>query len=93
MAEAQTDSNSERKTRQYEKIISGLRLGGLQKQFLHDRWLDQLVWFESKALANQRRYYVLRVMTIVGGLIVPALVSLNLRGDNAAAALPGRLSP
>ena len=87
MAEAQTDSNSERKTRQYEKIISGLPLSELQKQFLHDRWLDQLVWFESKALANQRRYYVLRVMTIVGGLIVPALVSLNLRGDNVATAL------
>ena len=87
MAEAQTESNSERKTRQYEKIISGLPLSELQKQFLHDRWLDQLVWFESKSVANQHRYYVLRVMTIVGGLIVPALVSLNLRGDNVATAL------
>jgi len=87
MAEAQTESNSERRTRQYEKIISGLPLNELQKQFLHDRWLDQLVWFETKSVANQHRYYVLRVVTIVGGLIVPALVSLNLRGDSVATAL------
>lgn len=87
MAEAKTDNRSERTTRQYEKIISGLPLNELQKQFLRDRWLDQLVWFETKAVANQHRYYVLRVMTIVGGLIVPALVSLNLRGDNVATAL------
>ena len=87
MAEASKDSNAKRMNRQFEEIIAGLQLSDLQTRFLRDRWLDQLLWFENKAHANQRRYYALRLVTIVGGLIVPALVSLNVRGDNVAEAL------
>jgi hypothetical protein len=85
MAETGKDSHATRTSRQFEEIIAGLQLNDLQKRFLHDRWLDQLLWFESKAEVNQRRYYVLRLVTIVGGLIVPALVSLNVRNDVAEA--------
>jgi Protein of unknown function (DUF4231) len=83
MAETNTDSGAMRTKRQFEEIIGGLRLNELQKRFLHDRWLDQLLWFENKAQVNQRRYYALRLVTIVGGLIVPALVSLNVGNDVA----------
>jgi hypothetical protein len=69
---------------QFEEIIDSLSLGDLQKRFLRDRWLDQLLWFESKAGLNQRRYYVLRLVTIIGGVIVPTLVSLNVRENNVA---------
>jgi hypothetical protein len=69
---------------QFEQMIDGIALGDLQKRFLRDRWLEQLLWFESKATANQRRYYVFRLVTIVGGVIVPALVSLNVRQNNVA---------
>jgi hypothetical protein len=68
-------------------MIDGLALGDLQKQFLHGRWLDQLLWFERKSAQNQRRYYGLRLVTIVGGVIVPALVSLNLRKAHVAEVL------
>lgn len=85
MAETSKDSDSKRTKRQFEEIIAGLQLNELQKRFLRDRWLDQLLWFEHKAEVNQRRYYVLRLMTIVGGLIVPALVSLNVQNDVAEA--------
>jgi Protein of unknown function (DUF4231) len=72
---------------QFEEIIDSLSLGDLQKRFLRDRWLDQLLWFESKAGLNQRRYYLLRLVTIVGGVIVPALVSLNVRENDVAETL------
>ncbi|HEU0303512.1 MAG TPA: DUF4231 domain-containing protein [Gaiellaceae bacterium] len=82
MAKAKKESYRQRTQRQFEEIIDGLELNELQKRFLDDRWLDQLTWFETKAEANQRRYYALRIVTIVGGLIVPALVSLNVsEGD------------
>jgi hypothetical protein len=49
---------------------------------MRSRWLDQIVWLEGKANGSQRWYYGLRLVAIIGGLVVPALVSLNLNdGD------------
>jgi Protein of unknown function (DUF4231) len=81
------ESSRRRAQRQFEEIIDSLDLDELQKRFLRDRWLEQLTWFETKADVNQRRFYVLRLVTIVGGLIVPALVSLNIRENDVAEAL------
>lgn len=64
---------------QFSEIFDRLDLDDLRKRFLRDRWLDQLLWFERKAGINQRRFYLLRILTIVGGVVVPALVSLNVR--------------
>jgi hypothetical protein len=79
MAQANQDGDGEHRQQQFGQIIDGLALGDLQKRFLHYRWLDQLLWFERKSGSNQRRYYALRLVIIVGGVIVPALVSLNIR--------------
>jgi hypothetical protein len=55
----------------------------LQKRFLYSRWLDQVTWMEAKAKCAQKRYYAMRLVAIVGGVFVPALVGLNL-GDAPA---------
>jgi uncharacterized protein DUF4231 len=68
-------------------IVDALALGELQKRFLDDRWLDQVNWLERRARGNQRRYYWLRTLTIVGGVIVPALVSLNVRSKSVASSV------
>ena len=67
--------------RQFEEIIAGLSLQDIQKQYLTSRWLEQLLWFDSKAAMNQRRFYSLRLVTIVGGVVVPAIVSYNVGQD------------
>jgi hypothetical protein len=59
------------------KLIDTLELTDLQKHCLRSRWLDQILWMEGKANRYRNRYYILRLTTIVGGVIVPALVSLN----------------
>jgi hypothetical protein len=87
MAEETKERYEEQLEGQFRQIIDGLALSDLQKRFLRDRWLDQLRWFESKSVYNQRRYYALRLVIIVGGVIVPALVSLNIRHNNVAATL------
>jgi hypothetical protein len=61
-------------------LIEALELTELQKHFLRSRWLDQVLWMESKAGTCQWRYYALRLVAIVGGVIIPALVSLNIGG-------------
>lgn len=64
-------------------LVDALDLSDLQKHFLRSRWLDQVLWMEGRADNARRLYYGLRLTAIIGGVIVPALVSLNLGGASA----------
>lgn len=58
-------------------LIDMIELSDLQKRFMKSRWLDQVLWLESRATKSRSRHYSLRLITIIGGVIVPALVSVN----------------
>ncbi|MEH1795710.1 DUF4231 domain-containing protein [Nostoc sp.] len=62
----------------FNKLFEGMTLGDGQRHFLRSRWLDQVLWMEGKAILSRDRHYLLRITTIVGGVILPALVSLNI---------------
>ncbi len=72
----------------YGNLIDALQLSDMQKHFLRSRWLDQVLWMESKCAKTQRWYYLLRLVAIIGGVIVPALVGLKL-GDGE---IPGLIT-
>jgi hypothetical protein len=61
----------------FGEIFDTLTLPDFQRKFLTSRWLDQVLWMEAQAGKARNRYYRARLMTIVGGIILPALVSLN----------------
>ncbi|MEC4852415.1 MAG: DUF4231 domain-containing protein, partial [Jaaginema sp. PMC 1079.18] len=63
-------------------LIDRLDISDLRKDFLKNRWLDQVIWLEGRAKKEQSRHYLLRMTTIVGGVIVPALVGFNNPNDN-----------
>jgi Protein of unknown function (DUF4231) len=65
-------------------LIDAVELPDLHKRFLRLRWLDQMLWAERRAGQARDRYYALRMLAIIGGVIVPALVSLNLQASIAA---------
>ncbi len=67
-----------------DQLISAIELPELNKQFLRARWLEQILWMEEKALDALWWHRVLRLATIIGGVIVPALVSLNIASDMQA---------
>lgn len=58
-------------------LIDMIELSELQKRFMKSRWLDQVLWLESRATKSRSRHFSLRLITIIGGVIVPALVSVN----------------
>ena len=66
--------------RELAALIEAIELPELNRRYLLQRWLDQLLWAEGRATHARNRHYVLRVMAIVGGVIVPALVSLTVQG-------------
>jgi hypothetical protein len=70
-------------------IIDQLELSELQKRCLRARWLDAVTWMDAKAKQTQSLYYALRLVTIIGGLIIPALVSLDLGSDRAGGLVRG----
>jgi hypothetical protein len=74
---ARQDSYREWLKEDLSKLIDSLNLTDFQKHCLRSRWLDQILWMEGKANRYRNRYYFLRLTTIIGGVIVPALVSLN----------------
>lgn len=63
-------------------LIEQIDLPDLQKQFMKARWLEQLLWLEGRAQTTRNQYYFLRLLTIIGGVIVPALVSLNINAND-----------
>ena len=72
---------------EFAGLLDEIDLDERQRRFVRSRWFDQTVWFEGKAKQTQRRYYALRLVAIVGGLVVPALVSLNVRHGTVASTI------
>lgn len=68
--------------REMSDMIAQMDLPELHKQSLKARWLDQVLWMEKKADECRKWHYRLRLTTIVGGVILPALVGLNFAGRN-----------
>lgn len=65
-----------------EELIEVLELSKLQKHFLRSRWLEQVLWMGRRSKKARNWYYGLRLTTIIGGIIVPVLISLN-AGDKS----------
>lgn len=59
-------------------LIARLPITDVQRDMLRARWLDQLVYMSKKADYARRWYYRLRFIGVVGGVLVPALISISL---------------
>jgi hypothetical protein len=68
---------ADREYHQLERVISHLDLHEDKKEWMKDRWLEQVRWFDRKAVAASKRHYALRVLAIVGGVLIPPLVSVQ----------------
>lgn len=61
----------------FSGLIDRLDLSDLRKDFLKNRWLDQLMWLEARATKERNAHHNLRMITIIGGVIVPALIGFQ----------------
>jgi hypothetical protein len=59
-------------------MIDAYPVSDTQREVLRERWLSQVEWMSRKAEESRSRYHVLRLTTVIGGVIVPALVSISL---------------
>ncbi|WP_242038792.1 DUF4231 domain-containing protein [Anabaena lutea] len=61
----------------FSGLIDRLDLSDLRKDFLKNRWLDQVMWLEGRATKERNAHHNLRMITIIGGVIVPALIGFQ----------------
>jgi hypothetical protein len=69
--------------RDTETLIDSMDLDDIEKHFLRSRWLDQVIWMETRADKARSRYFTLRLLAALGGVVVPVLVSLSTTGTTA----------
>jgi Protein of unknown function (DUF4231) len=63
--------------RKYQATIDSLKITDIQREFLINRWFDQVDWMSNEAAKNQKWYEVLRSIVIIGSALVPALVTVG----------------
>jgi hypothetical protein len=66
-----------------EQLIEELDLTEQQRQSMKQRWLDQVTWMDRRATRSRISFVVLRLITILGGVAIPALVEVK-TGDHSA---------
>jgi hypothetical protein len=79
------DDSSRRGESTYDnlsRVIALLDMAQDKKEWMKDRWLDQVRWFDKKAAQANRRHSYLRVIAITGGVLVPGLESVNPARDS-----------
>jgi len=60
------------------KLISELKLGDEQRnEHIEARWLNYVVWWDSRSTTAKRKYFRLRGAVIIAGALIPALVGLR----------------
>lgn len=58
-----------------ENVISNLEgLSEAQKQHITDRWLNYVIWWDSRVTKHKRWHYRLRMVVVIGGVVIPALI-------------------
>lgn len=58
-------------------LVDKLEITPLHKEFLKNRWLDQVMWLEGRATKERNQHFRLRMVTIIGGVMVPAMVGFR----------------
>lgn len=62
-------------------LIEELSLDPLHVKFLRYRWLAYVTWLDRQARRSYILHRFLRTLIVIGGVLTPALVSLNLGED------------
>ena len=85
-APAPTSASSDR----LAALLEGLDVQPLRKEILRQRWLDQVSWMGRQARRMRRRYQLIRVPVVLGGVAIPALIAILLAaGGREQTFLPG----
>jgi hypothetical protein len=71
-------------------LLEGLEIQPFRKEVLRQRWLDQVGWMGRQARKMRRRYQLVRIPIVLGGVATPGLIAILLAaGGSEETFLPG----
>jgi hypothetical protein len=71
-------------------LLEGLEIQPFRKEVLRQRWLDQVGWMGRQARRMRRRYQLVRIPMVLGGVATPGLIAILLAaGGSEQTFLPG----
>lgn len=71
-------------------LLDELQLEPFRKEILRQRWLDQVGWMGRQARRMRRRYQLVRIPVVLGGVAIPGLIAILLSaGGREQTFLPG----
>lgn len=83
--------NRDSSTQRMAAMLESLEITDFQKGLLRERWLDQASWMGAQSRKARRRYLSFRIPVVVGGVFIPALVTILLSARGEAGATIGWL--
>ena len=85
-----------------ERVIDAVKadeskhLESSHELYLKRRWAEMVMWWHSRSVKARWKYFLLRIIVVVGGVLIPVLSTLNMHEDwhaytNIAIALLGAI--
>lgn len=66
-----------------QAMIDTLDLSDFRKDVLRQRWLNQMGWMSRQASKQRFRYLIFRIPVVIGGVAIPALITILLAAGDA----------
>ncbi len=63
------------KENELKSVIDGLEdLTDKQREFIKERWLNYVLWWDERSRSSKWKYYTFRTIVVIGGVTIPALI-------------------
>ena len=60
-----------------EELIDSIKDLDPYREFLKKRWIGMIMWWHTRSVGARWRYFLLRAIIVVGGVLIPVLTTLN----------------
>ena len=60
-----------------EELIDGIKGLDPYRDFLKKRWIGMIMWWHTRSVGARWKYFLLRAIIVVGGVLIPVLTTLN----------------
>jgi hypothetical protein len=63
----------------FEKVIDSINDLKPYREFLKTRWVGMVIWWHSRSVDARWKYFLLRAIVVVGGVLIPVLAVFSTR--------------
>lgn len=62
-----------------EELIDGIKELEPYREFMKKRWIGMVMWWHTRSVEARWKYFLLRAIIVVGGVLIPVLTTVSMR--------------